>query len=145
MPRMRGRRCDWKSPISEKPANRIRSVSRTFASDVEDKGWFNDRAFWQHYFTMLIGHRFNRFNLCLGLGYDFPRGLRDTYFFFAYPFLVNVPGYNVRATPLADEERDRNLQMLRFASDQAAGAGCSFSLGFGRMRTNGKTVPTPIT
>jgi hypothetical protein len=38
--------------------------------------------------TMLAANRFNRFNLTLGLGYDFATGLRDTYFYFAYPFLL---------------------------------------------------------
>ena len=36
-----------------------------------------------------------------GLGYDFATGLRDTYFYFAYPFFLSVPGYNVRAVPVA--------------------------------------------
>jgi hypothetical protein len=117
------------SPILERPANRIRGVTRLFVSDVEDKAWFNDRDFWQGYLTMLATHRFNRFHLGLGLGYDFPRQLRDTYFYFPYPFLLSVPGYSVRATGLPDAERDHNLQMLRFISDQAAMRGLRFQLG----------------
>ena len=115
--------------IRERPANRVRSVMRLFVSDVEDKPWFNDREFWRAYLSLLAAERFNRFNLALGLGYDGPEHLRDTYFYFAYPFLVRVPGYEVRATNLPDAERDRNLEMLRFISDEAAARGLDFQLG----------------
>ena len=116
-------------PVSEHPANAIRSISRGFNSDVEDKSWFQDREFWRSYLTMLAANRFNRFNLTLGLGYDFVTGLRDTYFYFAYPFFLSVPGYNVRAVPLPDAERDLNLEMLKFISDEAARRGLHFQLG----------------
>ena len=115
--------------IRERPANQVRSVMRLFVSDVEDKPWFNDREFWRAYLSLLATERFNRFNLALGLGYDSPDHLRDTYFYFAYPFLVRVPGYDVRATNLPDAERDRNLEMLRFISDEAAARGLDFQLG----------------
>ncbi|MGH7992568.1 MAG: hypothetical protein ACREDQ_03555, partial [Limisphaerales bacterium] len=116
-------------PVSERPANTIRSVMRAFVSDVQDKPWFNDRAFWQSYLTMLATHRFNRFNLALGLGYDFTTGITDCYFHFAYPFLVAVPGYDVRAVPLPDAERDRNLEMLRYISEETERRGLHFQLG----------------
>ncbi len=111
------------------PANTIRSCMRLFCSDVEDQAWFRDREFWTGYLTMLAAQRFNRFNLSFGLGYDFTTGIRDAYFHFAYPFLLAVPGYNVRATNLPDSERDANLEMLRFISDQAALRGLQFQLG----------------
>ena len=116
-------------PLHERPANAIRSISRGFNSDVEDKSWYQDRDFWPSYLTMLAANRFNRFNLTLGLGYDFATGLRDTYFYFAYPFLLPVPGYDVRAVPLPDAERDLNLAMLKFISDEAARRGLQFQLG----------------
>jgi hypothetical protein len=115
--------------VVERPANPVRSVMRLFVSDVEDKVWFNDRDCWRRYLSLLAAQRFNRFNLALGLGYDSPDHLRDTYFYFAYPFLVSVPGYNVRATNLPEAERDRNLAMLRFISDEAAARGLRFQLG----------------
>jgi hypothetical protein len=116
-------------PVSERPASSIRSISRGFNSDVEDKSWFQDKEFWPPYLTMLAANRFNRFNLTLGPGYDFATGLTDTYFYFAYPFLLSVPGYNVRAVPLPDAERDNNLAMLKFISDEAARRGLHFQLG----------------
>jgi hypothetical protein len=116
-------------PVGEKPANSIRSVMRAFTSDVQDKPWYNDQAFWTSYLTMLATHRFNRFNLAFGLGYDFTTNITDCYFHFAYPFLVAVPGYNVRAVPLPDAERDNNLKMLQFISEETERRGLHFQLG----------------
>lgn len=114
---------------AERPANKVRSIQRLFTSEVEDKPWFYDREMWPHYIAMLAENRFNRFNLSFGLGYDFLRGVTDAYFLFAYPFLISVPGYNVRAAGLPDAERERNLETLRFISEQTAAHGLEFQLG----------------
>ena len=116
-------------PIVESPANSIRSIARCFVSNVEDKPWFNDRVFWRRYLTTLATQRFNRFSFTLGIGYDFATNIRDCYFHFAYPFLVAPPGYAVRAVPLPDAERERNLETLRFISDETAARGLHFQLG----------------
>ena len=118
-----------RASIIERPANSVRSVMRLFASDLEDKPWYNDREMWPRYLTMLATQRFNRFNLSLGLGYDFLRRVTDAYFLFPYPFLLAVPGYNVRATQLPEAERDRNLEMLKFISEQTVARGMQFQLG----------------
>jgi hypothetical protein len=110
-------------------ANGIRSVQRLFTSDIEDKPWFHDREMWPRYFAMLAENQFNRFQLSFGIGYDFLRAVTDAYFLFAYPFLLSVPGYNVRAVNLPDAERDRNLETLRFIGEQAAAHGLQFQLG----------------
>lgn len=115
-------------PIVEKPANVIRSIYRCFTSEIEDKPWFYDREFWKEYLSMLATHRINRFSLSLGMGYNLPRNIKDSYFFFAYPFLVSVPGYNVRAVGLSDAERRRNLEMLKFISDETSRRGIDFQL-----------------
>ncbi len=115
--------------VSERPANTIRSMSRCFQSDVEDKSWYHDRAMWREYLTMLAYHRFNRFSLCFGLGYDFPRDVTDSYLYFAYPFLLDVPEFKVRAVGLPDAERDKNLETLRFISEETAARGLHFQLG----------------
>ena len=116
-------------PLTERPANAIRSVMRLFSSDIEDKPWYNDREMWPAYLSMLAAQRFNRFQLAFGIGYDFLNGVTDAYFEFLYPFLLSVPGYNVRAPQLTDAERDRNLQMLRFISEQTKARGMEFQLG----------------
>ncbi len=118
-----------KQPVSETPLNPVRSISRMFVSDVEDKPWFNDRTMWPAYLTMLATQRFNRFSLALSIGYDFLREVTDAYFLFPYPFLLTVPGFNVRATNVPDAERDRNLDTLKFISEQTVARGLDFQLG----------------
>ncbi len=125
--------------IAEQPANRIRSVLRAFVSEVEDKPWFYDRGAWRDYLTMLATHRFNRFNLSFGIGYDFVNEIRDSYLHFTYPFLLKVPGYNVQVTIaqpfggkpilLADDERARNLSLLQYISAATVERGMDFQLG----------------
>lgn len=113
----------------ENRANAVRSMMRSFTSDVEDKPWFNDREMWPQYFAMLARARFNRFNLAFGIGYDFIREVTDAYLLFPYPFLLKVPGYNVRATNLPDAERDANLLMLKYIAQQAVAHGLEFHVG----------------
>ena len=115
--------------IAERPFNAVRSNGRIFCSDIQDKPWFYDREMWPAYFAMLATQRFNRFSLNLGVGYDFLDNVSDAYFLFAYPFLLAVPGYNVRAVELPNQERDRNLEMLQFISSQAVAHGIEFQLG----------------
>jgi hypothetical protein len=116
-------------PVSEAPRNQVRAISRLFVSDVHDKPWFYDREMWPAYFEMLAGNRFNRFHLAFGIGYDFLREVTDAYFVFAYPFFVSPLGYQVRAVNLPDAERDRNLEMLKYISEQAAAFNLDFQLG----------------
>lgn len=116
-------------PIVEQPANRTRSVMRQFTSELLDKPWFYDREMWPRYLTMLARQRFNRFHLAFGLGYDALRRVADSCFLFLYPFLLPVPGYDVRATNLSNGERDRNLDTLRFISEQTVARGIEFELG----------------
>ena len=120
---------NFKKPVIEQPANGIRSLNRLFVSDIEDKPWYNDREMWPEYLTMLTSQRFNRFNLSFGIGYDFLQNVTDGYFLFAYPFLLSVPGYNVRVPQLPDAERDKNLEMLKFISEQTVARGIQFQLG----------------
>lgn len=117
------------APIVQRPANAVRSVARLFASEKDDKPWFHDEGFWRRYLSMLVAQRFNRVNFMVGLGYNFPWNVTDGYLYFAYPFLVDVPGHGVRVPQLPDEERERNLQMLRFASEEAVARGLDFQIG----------------
>jgi hypothetical protein len=114
--------------IYESPANPVRSVTRCFVSDVEDKPWYNDRAMWPEYLGMLAKNRFNRFSLAFGIGYDFARDIRDCYFHFPYPFLMDVKGYSVRAKGLPDDERDHNFEMLKYIAKETVKKGLDFQL-----------------
>ena len=130
--------------IEEKPANQVRGVGRYFCSELEDKPWYYDKAFWSAYLNRLVASRFNRFTMAFGLEYDFPRGVTDDYFHFAYPYLVDVPAYpEVRAVqlaapdgarlakpiPLGEDERRRNYEMLRFIAGETKARGLHFQLG----------------
>jgi hypothetical protein len=127
--------------IEDHPANQVRSVSRMFCSEIDDKTWYYDQDFWRGYLDVLAASRFNRFNFTLGLGYDFPRGVTGDYFHFPYPYLVEVPGYDVRVVrltneageqnppPFTAEEREKNLQALRFIAAETKARGLEFQLG----------------
>jgi hypothetical protein len=119
------------NPIIETTPNKVRSVLRAFCSEIEDKSWFYDRAFWTNYLDTLAAARFNRFNLSLGMGWDFPRGVTGDYFHFPYPYLVEVPGYEqVHVEPLLQPgERQRNLETLQFIAAETARHGLDFQLG----------------
>lgn len=132
------------APISESPANRVRSVARSFCSEVEDKPWYYDKQFWREYLDMIALNRFNRFNFAFGFGYDFPQGVTGDYFHYPYPYLVDVPGYSdVRVMQLTTPdgqplpapvqvsaaEREKNFEMLRFISAETGARGLQFQLG----------------
>lgn len=116
-------------PVVEAPANKVRGIMRQFTSELLDKPWFNDREMWPRYLTMLATQRINRFHLAFGLGYDTLDQVADSYFLFLYPFLLSVPGYNVRATNLPGAERDSNLAMLQYIGEQSVARGIEFELG----------------
>jgi hypothetical protein len=119
------------APIIETTPNKVRSCARAFLSEIEDKSWFYDRAFWTSYLDTLASARFNRFNLAFGFGYDFPRGVTGDYLHFPYPYLVqlpNYPGVHVEP-PLAPGERQRNLETLQFIAAETARRGLDFQLG----------------
>jgi hypothetical protein len=115
--------------IEEAPANRVRSAARAFCSEIEDKPWYYDKSFWNGYLDMLVAHRFNRFNLAFGFGYDFPRGVTGDYFHFPYPYLVEVPGYDVTVKPLEPGEREKNFEAFRYIARATAARGLQFQLG----------------
>lgn len=134
-------------PIVEQPAVRVRSIYRTFTSDVEDLPWYSSREFWRQYLSELARQRINRFSLTFGMGYNTPKSIKDSYLFFAYPFLVEVPGYDVRAAGLPDAERDRNMDMLKFISEETAARGIDFHLALwshGRDWPDSEDVNYPI-
>src|SRR6266516_3354147 len=68
-----------RAPLVEQPANVVRSVARLFTSEISDKPWFYDKQFWRRYLSELIDHRFNRFSLTLGHGYEWVEGSNANY------------------------------------------------------------------
>ena len=120
------------TPFAEQPAVPVRGVVRSFSSVDEDSSWFHDKQFWTEYLTWLAASRFNRFHLALGMQYNYGadrHGATDNYLCFAYPFLFDVDGYDVRAEGVGADEQKRNLEMLRFIAAESKRRGLKFQLG----------------
>jgi hypothetical protein len=117
-------------PQRQVPATPVRSVIRAFMSVDEDLPWFHDDGFWDEYLTELATNRVNRLQLAFGMQFNFGHNpVSENYFCFPYPFLLDVPGYDVRVENLSDTDRDRNLASLRRISDEAKKRGIQFQLG----------------
>jgi hypothetical protein len=132
----------WEQDASD-PAVPVRGIARAFSSIDEDEVWLHDRDFWTGYLDELASNRFNRFHLALGMQFNYgtiDAGEVDNYLAFAYPFLVEVPGYAVRAEGVTSAERDRNLSALRHIAQQARRRGLQFSLG---LWTHAYAFPAP--
>lgn len=131
-------------PIAEAPTAAVRSIARLFCSEEEDKLWFYDRNQWRAYLDMLAHSRINRFSLTLGMGYNYPGHnlwITDVYFYFPYPYLLDLPGYGIRIDGLAEEERRQNLEMLQFIGAEAARRGLEFQLALWTQRYDFDDVP----
>jgi hypothetical protein len=113
----------------ESPATPVRAIGRAFVSARHDHGWFRSAEFWDSYLSMLAANRFNQLDLALGMGYNFPLHVTDSYFLFAYPFFLKVPGYSVEVSGISPDERRENLDCLKLASREAARRGIAFHLG----------------
>ncbi|MGI5129796.1 hypothetical protein ACQEVB_23545 [Pseudonocardia sp. CA-107938] len=114
------------------PAVPVRGIVRSFSSVDEDLPWFHDRDFWTEYLTWIAAARFSRFHLALGMQYNYgadQHGATDNYLCFAYPFLLDVDGFEVRAEGVDAAERDRNLETLRFVAAETKRRGMRFQLG----------------
>ena len=78
---------------------------------------------------MVVAQRFNRVNLMVGLGLQLPVARRRPVPLLRLPVPGRRAGLGVRVPQLPDEERDRNLAMLRFISDEAVARGLDFQFG----------------
>ena len=129
---------------SETPKTKVRSISKCFESDVEDLNWFYDKTMWKEYLNMLITDRYNRFTLTLGMQYNYPYGnefIKDVYFYLAYPFLVKPRGYKIYAIGINKKIRDKNLNMLKFISDETSKRSLDFQLALWTQRYDFNNVP----
>lgn len=120
---------EFKTPETERPASRVRSMTRNFSSEMEDKPLFYDKKYWIGYLDMLAYSRINRFSFATGMAYNAVQRISDGYFLFPFPFLFDVPGYNVTARGLPIEERAKNFEMLRFIGEETAKRGLQFQFG----------------
>jgi hypothetical protein len=110
----------------------VRGIMRSFSSVDEDLPWFVDRDFWPEYLDWIAQARFNRFHLAFGMQYNYGadrNGATDNYLCFAYPFLLEVPDWDVRADGVSDSERSTNLEMLQYIGAETRRRGMKFQLG----------------
>ena len=124
------------------PANRVRGVLRTFASDAGTSPFY-DREAWRGSSPCSRGSA-QPLPRPWEIGYDFAGAARlPTY---PYPFLLPVPGYDVRAGGrLPTRERERNLDALRFVAVETPAGGCTsgWALMGQRLRVPGEPGGQP--
>jgi hypothetical protein len=131
-------------PCIQQPSARVRSIARLFCSEEEDMPWFIDRQFWAEYLDMLAVNRINRFNLTLGMGYNYPyhnNYISDVYFYFPYPFLLEMPNYPVAVKELSTNEINFNLETLKFIAKETTRRGIDFHLALWTQRYDFDDVP----
>ena len=90
--------------------------------------WYNDRSWWGDYLTTLATSRFNRFNLQTGHGYNGNRNIPRRLFLFRVSVSAGSSRLRRAGHQVPDAERDHNLEMLRFISDETVKRGMQFSL-----------------
>jgi len=130
--------------VIENPITKIRSISKCFESNIEDLEWYHDRNMWRKYLSMLVTQRFNRITLTFGMQYNYPYGnefIKDVYLYLAYPFLVSPKGYNIYAEGLPIDEKEKNLQTLKFISSEAVKRGLDFQLALWTQKYDFDKVP----
>ena len=135
---------DLKKTLIERPATKIRSISKCFESNIEALEWFHDRKMWRDYLLMLVSQRFNRFTLTLGMQYNYPYGnefIKDVYFYLAYPFFVTPKGYSIYVENLSKAEQRKNLKTLKFISEETARCGLDFQLALWTQKYDFNEVP----
>ncbi len=127
-------------PAKGAPATPIRGIRYFLHNEELERDWYYSRDYWTDYIRMLARNRFNRFNLVFAH--------QTNYLAPPYPFWLSLPEFpEIRVPGLSDEQRKRNLEMLRFISQTAADHGVDFTLGIWEhnVQTNQKPTTTGIT
>jgi hypothetical protein len=107
--------------ISESPEAPVRSMIVFLHNEADEKDWYYSKEYWNAYFEMLATNRWNTFNLVFShqTGYLAPM----------YPYHVQVESHpEVKVEGLSDEQRKKNLDMLRYISSTAKEYGLDFTL-----------------
>jgi hypothetical protein len=106
---------------AESPASPVRSMAVFLHSQDDERDWYYSKDYWQEYFGMLAAARWNTFNLVFSH--------QTPYLAPMYPFHVKVDEYpEVKAKGLTDEQREKNLEMLRYITSLAKDRGLDFTL-----------------
>ncbi|MGH9397344.1 MAG: hypothetical protein ACRD18_10910 [Terriglobia bacterium] len=110
------------APKHSSPQVQMRGIRYFVHNKDLDAGWYYSHDFWDEHFAMLARDRFNRFNLVFAH--------QTNYLAPPYPFWVELTEFpGIRVPGLTTAQRDRNIEMLRYISQNAADHGIDFCLG----------------
>jgi hypothetical protein len=119
------------------PATPMRGIRIFLHNHDLEKNWYYSRDYWQDFLAMLARNRFNRFNLVFAH--------QTNYLAPPYPFWLAIDAFpEIRAPGLSDDQRARNLEMLRFISDTAAEYAIDFTLGIWEHNVQQGMTPTVV-
>jgi hypothetical protein len=100
-----------------------------------EQNWYYSHDYWDEYFSMLAKDRFNRFNLVFAH--------QTNYLAPPYPFWLQLPEFpQIRVPGLTAEQRNKNIETLRYISQAAADHGIDFTLGIWEHNIQTRMTPT---
>jgi len=122
---------------AEVPRVAMRGIRYFLHNQDMERDWYYSRAYWDEYFAMLARNRFNRFNLVFAHQTD--------YLAPPYPFWLDLPEFpTIRARHLSAEQRQKNLEMLQYISQDAVDHGIDFTLGLWEQNIQSYRKPPMI-
>src|SRR5262249_5425959 len=106
------RRSGRLTPASGRPGTPLRGIRVFLHNEDLERRWYFSTDYWDEYFAMLARNRFNRFNLVFAH--------QTNYLAPPYPYWIALPEFpQIRVPGLSDQQRARNLDMLRDISNAA--------------------------
>jgi hypothetical protein len=123
------------TPASGQAATAMRGIRSFMHNEDLEKSWYYSREYWDAYFSMLARNRFNRFNLVFAH--------QTNYLAPPYPYWIGLAEFpQIRVPGLTDAQRSRNLELLQYISQAAAGHGVDFTLGVWEQNVRTNDTPT---
>ena len=120
--------------VVESPELKWRSMQLFLCNADLEREWYFRESFWDEYLGMLARCRYN--NLSLTFAHQ------TSYLAPPYPFHVELPEFpQVRVPGLSQDERQRNLAMLRRISEMAQARALHFTLGVWSQHDSGYGAP----
>ncbi len=120
--------------FEEKPEVVERAVSKMVVNQSEFERFCFSEEFWDQYLDMLAKNRFNTFVLMFGYA-------SSGYFAPIYPYLFDVEGFpEIRVVGITEEEKLRNLEMLRMIIRKTHERGMQFTLALWTHISAGSTA-----
>lgn len=120
---------------SGRPATPMRGIRQYIHNHDLEARWYYSREYWDAYFAMLAHNRFNRFNLVFAH--------QTNYLAPPYPYWIEIPQFReVQVPGLTEEQRNQNLEMLRYISQSALDHGVDFTLGIWEQNAQLYQTPT---